>query len=83
MRMVVVMAVIVRAAVHIGRHEHDVTVAHAALGDDVIGKRLHLGTTSPKYRHFQTAVMADVDMERGLGEMVVFVEILREAFRET
>ena len=27
----------------LGRHEHDMAVAHAALGDHTVGERLHLG----------------------------------------
>jgi hypothetical protein len=32
--------------VGLDRHHHDMAVAHAALGDDVVGERLHLGAAS-------------------------------------
>lgn len=69
----------VRVNVRIRRHEYHVAMTDAALGDDVVGKRLHLGTATLEYGDFETAVMADVNMKRGLGEVVVIVEFLGQA----
>ena len=64
------------------RHEYDVPVTHAALGYDMVGERLYVGTASLQHGHFQTAVVADVNMERRLREVMVRVEFLRQAFRK-
>ena len=35
------------------RHHDDMAMAHPALGDDVVGERLHVGAASLQHRHFQ------------------------------
>ncbi len=58
-------------------HEHNMPVAHAALGDDVVGKRLHLGTASLEHANFDTTIVADVNVQCRLREVVMIVELLR------
>ena len=49
-------------------------VPHAALGDDVIGKMLHVAHVTFQHGDFQTVVVVvDVDMQRGDGEVVVMM----------
>ena len=54
------------------------TVTHASLSeDDVIG--LHLGTAPLGHGHFEAAIVADVNMKRCLGEVVMLVKFLGQA----
>ena len=76
MHMVVIMrmtmvVVAVRVAAHIRRHVGDVAVAHAALGDDVIGERLHLVAPAFEHRDFEAAVVVEMHVQRRLRETVV------------
>jgi hypothetical protein len=70
------------SAADIRRHEHDVAVAHASLGDDVVGKCFHFGTASLEHGHFQTTVVVEMNMERCLREIVVIVKVLGQALRQ-
>src|SRR5215813_4488575 len=42
------------------RHHHDMAVAHAALGDDLIGERFHLATASLQHGHLEARIVVDV-----------------------
>ena len=75
-----IMAMAVRGDHRVRGYERHMPVAHAALRDDMIGKRLHLGTASLEHGHFETTVVTDVNVERRLGEVVVIVEFLRQTF---
>lgn len=46
-------------------------VAHAALGDNVIGKMLNVAHIAFQHGDFQTVVMVDMYVEGGDGEVVV------------
>ena len=46
-------------------------VAHAALGDNVIGKMLNVAHIAFQHGDFQTVVVIDMHMQRGDGEIVV------------
>lgn len=48
-------------------------VPHAALGDNVIGKMLHVTHVTFQHGDFQTVVVVDVHMQRGDGEVVVMM----------
>lgn len=48
-------------------------VPHAALGDDVIGKMLHVTHVTFQHGDFQTVVVVDMDMQRGNREVVVMM----------
>lgn len=48
-------------------------MAHAALGNHVVGKMLYLDHVSLQHRNLQAVVMTDMHMQRGDGEIVVMV----------
>ena len=48
-------------------------VAHAALGDDIIGKMLNIAHIAFQHGDFQAVVMVDVDVQGGDGEIVVLM----------
>jgi hypothetical protein len=66
----------------LNRQYHDMTMAHAALGNHVIGECLDLGASSPQDGHLKTGIVVDVHVKRCLGEIVVIVEILGQPFRQ-
>ena len=49
-------------------HEYNVSVTHAALGNDMVGECFHFGAGSLQHRHLKAAVMIEVDVERRLGK---------------
>src|SRR4051812_31125538 len=57
MRMAVGMPVIRR---RLDRHHHDLAVAHAALGDDVIGECLDLAAHAFQHGHLKAAFLVDM-----------------------
>ena len=57
-------------------------MAHPALGDDMVGERLHVGAASFQHRHLQAAIVVDVHMKRRLREAVVVVKILGQPLRQ-
>ena len=78
-RMAVRMAVAVRVRHAFGRrHIDDMAVAHAALGDHLVGERLHLGAAALQHRHLETAFLVEMHVQRGLRQIVVVVEFLGE-----
>ena len=48
-------------------------VPHAALGDNVIGKMLHVAHITFQHGDLQSFVVIDMHMKRGDGEIVVMV----------
>src|SRR6478752_377849 len=46
------------------RHHHDMAVAHAALGDDVVGECLHLAATPLQHRDLETGIVVDMHVQR-------------------
>ena len=59
------------------RQVDDLPVSHPAFGDDVIGEFLHVFTGSLQDRHLHAALMVQVDVKRGLGEIMMIVEVAR------
>jgi hypothetical protein len=45
------------------RHHHHAAVAHAALGDHVLGEVLHGAGLTLEHCHFHAAVMVEMDMQ--------------------
>ena len=66
----------------IRRHEYNVPVTHAALSNDMVGKRFHFGTRSLQYRNLKAAVRIEMDVQRRLGKAMVVVEVLRQSLRQ-
>jgi len=52
------------------------TVAHAALGDDVIGESPHIGPAPAQYGDLKAAIVIDMHVKRGLREIVALMKIL-------
>ena len=48
-------------------------VPHASLGDNVIGKMLHIAHVTFQHGDFQAIVVIDMHMQRGNREIVVMV----------
>ena len=67
-----------RMRADIRRHVGDVAVAHAALGDNVIRKRLHVGAPALEHRDLETAIVVEMNMKRRLREVVVRMEVPRQ-----
>ena len=68
------MTVAVRLAAAMGmrtlrRQIDHMAVAHAALGNDVIGKFLHVGAAALEHRDLHAAVVAEMYVQRRLREM--------------
>src|SRR5689334_23213126 len=51
-----------RVRVRLNRHHHDMAVANAALGDDMVGERLHLAAAPLQNRDLEAGIMVDVNM---------------------
>lgn len=63
-----------------GRDHDHAPIAHAAFGNDVIGQMPDLAARSLQRRHFHTAVVVEMNMQRRQRKVVVAVEILHQAF---
>lgn len=48
-------------------------MAHAALGNHVVGKMLYLYHITFQHRNLQAVVMTDMHMQRGDGEIVMMM----------
>ena len=59
-----------------------VAMAHAALGDDVIGEFLHIGASPLENCDFKTALVIEVYVKRRLRKVVVLVEVSGKALRQ-
>src|SRR5262245_12393127 len=64
------------------RHHDDMAVTYAALGDDMIGERLHLGAAPLQHRDLETAVMIDVDVQCRLREIMMLVIVAGQPLRQ-
>ena len=49
-------------------------VAHAALGDNIIGKMLNVAHVPLQHGNFQTIVMINMHMQSGDGEIVMVMD---------
>jgi hypothetical protein len=66
-------------AVHaIGRQIDHVAVAHAALGDDVVGEFLHFGAAALEHGDFHAALVVEMHVQRRVGEIVPGVKVAGE-----
>jgi hypothetical protein len=59
-----------------------VTVAHPALGNDVVGKLLHVGPAPFEHRDFETARLVEVHVQRRLRQIVTRVVVAGEPPRQ-
>ena len=82
MAVAMTMAVAMRMSVGFDRHEHDMTMPHAAFGDHMIRERFDLTAAALQHRHFKTRIVIEMDVQGGLREVVMFVKILGQAFRQ-
>src|ERR1700704_3228974 len=64
-----------------GDHDEE-AVAHAALGNDVVGKMLHLGAAPFQGRHFHAVVVVEMDMKRRHREIMMAMIVLHQASRQ-
>lgn len=64
------MATLVGASA-VRRHEHNMSVTHTALRDDVFGECFHFGTGAFQHRHFKATVMVEVDVERNWRKLML------------
>ena len=70
-------------AVHaVGGQIDHMTVAHAALGDDVIGEFLHIGATALEHRDLHAAFVVKMHVQCCLREIMAVVEIPRQPLRQ-
>ena len=63
----------------VGRQIDHVAVAHAALGNDVVGELLHVGAEALEHRDFHAAFVVEVHVQRRLRQIVTVVEVAGEA----
>jgi hypothetical protein len=63
------------------RHGDQLAIAHAALGDDVVGEMLHIGSLAAQHSDLHAAVVVEMDMHRGQRQIVMLVEGAGEALR--
>ncbi len=64
------------------RDHHDAAIAHAALGDDVVGKVPDLAAGALQRGHFHATVIIEMDVQRRQRQIVVAVEILHQPLRQ-
>ena len=64
-----------------GQVDH-MTVPYSSLGDNVVCKPLHIQAPPLEDGHFHTAFLVEMYMQRRLGEVVVLMEIARQALRQ-
>ena len=74
-----VLAMDVGVVRHLDRHRHEPAMAHAALGDEVPGIMLNIGGFAPQDRHFHAAFVIEMNVQRGLHQVVVLVPGVAEA----
>src|SRR6476620_12293463 len=67
----------------LGRRDIDnVAVADSALGDDVIGERLHLAAVALQHGDLEAALLVEMYVQRRLRQVVLVVESLRQPLRQ-
>src|SRR5262245_46411456 len=59
-----------RVRMRLDRHHHDMAVADAALGDDMVRERLHLAAPPLQHRDLETGIVVDVDVQGRLREIM-------------
>ena len=64
----------------VGRQIDHVPMAHATLGNDVVGELLHVSAEAFEHGDLHAALVVEMHVQRRLREIVAFVEIMREAF---
>ena len=57
-------------------------VAHAALGNNVVGNLLYIRAAPLQHRDFETALVVEMHVQRRLCEVVMIVVAAGEAFRK-
>src|SRR3954470_4884572 len=72
--MVMAMAVVLRC-----RHINDVAMPDAPLGDDMVSEGLHLRAAAFEHGDLKAALVIEMHVERGLRQIMVVVEALRQA----
>ena len=60
------------------RDHHEPTVFDTAFRYHLVGALLHVVTSPPEDRHFHAALMIEVDVQGGLGQVVMVMERLNE-----
>src|SRR5215467_14024675 len=71
-----------RVRMRLDRHHHDMAVTNTALGDDMVGKRLHLAAAPLQNRDLEAGIMVDVNVQRRLREVVVLMILVGQALRQ-
>jgi hypothetical protein len=71
-------AVSMRLGCQLGRHHHDATVTHAALGNDAVGELPHILSAALKHRHLHAVVMIEMNVKRCLCQIMTVVGRLYE-----
>src|SRR5580692_10387790 len=66
----------------LGRDHDEAAVAHAALGNDVVGEMLYLGSGPSQGRDFHAVVVVEVDMKRRHREIMMAMIVLHQASRQ-
>ena len=61
---------------------HDASVFDAALGDDVIGEMLYLGTGAAQRGHLHAVIIVEVNMKRGERQIVMAMIIFDQPPRQ-
>ena len=60
------------------RYDYQPAVAHATLGDHVLGHVLHFASVPLQHGHFHAVAVVEVDMHRGKRQIVVIMERVGE-----
>src|ERR1700722_5627363 len=66
----------------LGRDHDEAAISYAALGNDVVGEMLHLGSGAFQGRHFHAVVVVEVDMKRRHREIMMAMIVLHQASRQ-
>src|SRR5215813_7421168 len=64
-----------------GQIDH-VSMTHPALGNNVVGKALHIGAASLKHCNFHATLLIEMHVQRCLSEIVVLMGISYKALRQ-
>ena len=64
------------------RQIYDLSMAYAPLGNHVIGELFHGVATSFQHRHFHAPFVIQMDVQSGLREIMVIVEVARQPLRK-
>lgn len=61
-----------------GRQIDDLAMSDTAFGDDVVGELLNFSAGSLQHRHLHATFVVEVNVQRGLREVVMIVKIAGE-----